>query len=180
MQNTPFDAPEQEAISPFDPSRDHSAQLTRRMYNLIMGGLVTAGFAVIAACALLAQAPAFLYAVVNNYLAISIGSFIASIAGIAVMHMGMKREGYGVTLAGYALLACSIGFTTGMVLPFYSLPSIPQRLCGHLHHLGAIHPVGNELPYVLRPHPGHRRNRADRPRRRRDRREHHGLCDGMV
>ena len=130
MQNTPFNAPEQAAISPFDPSRDHSAQLTRRTYNLIMGGLVTAGFAVIAACALLAQAPAFLYAVVDNYLAISIGSFIASIAGIAVMHMGMKREGYGVTLAGYALLVCSIGFTTGMVLPFYSLPSIANAFVG--------------------------------------------------
>ena len=127
MQNTPFNAPEQEAISPFDPSRDHSAQLTRRTYNLIMGGLVTAGFAVIAACALLAQAPAFLYAVVDNYLTISIGSFIASIAGIAVMHMGMKREGYGVTLAGYALLVCSIGLFT---LLGTSFPAFFARIQG--------------------------------------------------
>ena len=44
--------------------------------------------------------------------------------------MGMKREGYGVTLAGYALLVCSIGFTTGMVLPFYSLPSIANAFVG--------------------------------------------------
>lgn len=146
MQNIPFDAPEQEAISPFDPSRDHSAQLTRRTYNLIMGGLVTAGFAIIAACALLAQSPAFLYAVIDNYLAVSIGSLIASIAGIAVMHMGMKREGYGVTLAGFFILVASLGFTTGMILPFYSLPSIANAFVGTLIISALFTLLGTSFP----------------------------------
>lgn len=146
MENTPFDAPEQNAISPFDPSRDHSAQLTRRTYNLLMGGLVTAGFAVIALCALLSQSPSFLYAVMSNYLAFSIGSFVASIAGIIVMNVGMKREGYGVTLAGYALLVCSIGFATGLLLPFYNLPSIANAFVGTLIISALFTLLGSSFP----------------------------------
>lgn len=146
MQNTPFDTPEQEAISPFDPARDHSAPLTRSAYNLIMGGLVAGGFGVIALCALLAQSPAFLYAVIDNYVLVSVVSFAASIAGIIVMNMGMDREGYGMTLAGYCLLILSMGFTTGTLLPFFNLPSIANAFVGTLIISALFTLLGTSFP----------------------------------
>jgi len=121
---------DQAAISPFDPARDHSARLSRRAYNLIMGGLVMLGFLVIGACAALAATPGFLLAVYQNYFPIMLGSVIASLAGIIVLHLGMKREGFGMALAGYALVIGSIGFTTGLVLPMYDLPSIANAFVG--------------------------------------------------
>ena len=121
---------EERAISPFDPARDRSAHLSRRAYNLIMGGLVALGFAVIAACAALASTAGFLAAVYENYLMVTIGSFAVSIAGIFVVSAGMKREGYGMALAGYGLVIASIGFTTGLILPFYDLPSIANAFVG--------------------------------------------------
>ena len=40
MQDGPIQAPETREISPFDPARDHSAHLSRRTYNLLMGALI--------------------------------------------------------------------------------------------------------------------------------------------
>lgn len=121
---------DQAAISPFDPARDHSARLSRRAYNLIMGGLVVLGFLVIGACAALASTPGFLLAIYQNYFAVMLGSVAASIAGIVVLHLGMRREGFGMALAGYALVIASIGFTTGLILPMYDLPSIANAFVG--------------------------------------------------
>ena len=129
---SPFEqgAAEERAISPFDPARDHSSQLSRRAYNLVMGALVAFGFAVIAACAALASTPGFMMAVYQNYLLVMFGSLAVSIAGILVVGAGMKREGFGMALAGYALVVGSIGFTTGLILPFYDLPSIANAFVG--------------------------------------------------
>ena len=121
---------DERAIPPFDPARDHSARISRRLYNVIMGGLVIVGFAVIGACAALVTTPGFMLAVYQNYLPIMFGSVAASIAGIVVLNLGMKREGFGMALAGYALVVASIGFTTGLILPLYDLPSIANAFVG--------------------------------------------------
>lgn len=118
------------AASPFDAGADRSARLSRRTYNLLMGGLVALGFVVIGACALMTASPAFLLAVYENYLAVCLVSLAASIGGIAVLHAGMRREGFGMALAGYALVVCSMGFTTGLILPYYDLPSIANAFVG--------------------------------------------------
>lgn len=130
MEYGPVNTGEERAVSPFDPARDHSTALSRRTYNLLMGGLVMLGFAVIALCAGLASTPGFLYAVLDNYPAVTIGSLVASIAGVVVINLGMKREGFGMALGGYALVVCSIGFTTGLLLPLYDLPSIANAAVG--------------------------------------------------
>lgn len=130
MEYGPVNTGEERAISPFDPARDHSAPLSRRAYNLVMGGLVMLGFGVIALCAAIASTPGFLFAVIDNYLAVTLGSLAASIAGVVVINIGMKREGFGMALGGYALVVCSIGFTTGLALPLYDLPSIANAAVG--------------------------------------------------
>lgn len=130
MEYGPVEANEVRELSPFDPARDHSAHLSRRMYNIVMGGLVMLGFVVIALGAAFASTPAFLFAVIDNYLAVTIGSCVASIAGVVVINLGMKREGFGMALAGYALVVCSIGLTTGLILPLYDLPSIANAAVG--------------------------------------------------
>lgn len=130
MAQEPFVSQDERAITPFDPAFDHSSRLSRRTYNLLMGGLVVLGFAVIGACSFLVTAPSFLLAIYENYFAVMIGSLIASIAGVVVLNMGMKREGFGMALAGYALVVCSMGFTTGLILPYYSLPSIADAFVG--------------------------------------------------
>lgn len=121
---------DQAAISPFDPARDRSARLSRRVYNLIMGALVMLGFLVVGVCAALTATPGFLLAIYQNYFAVMLGSVAASVAGIVVLHLGMRREGFWMALAGYALVVASIGFTTGLILPMYDLPSIANAFVG--------------------------------------------------
>lgn len=130
MAHDPFASSEERAITPFDPAFDHSSTLSRRMYNLVMGGLVILGFAIIGICAGIATTPGFLYAVYQNYVAIMIGSTVVSFAGIFVISAGMKREGFGMALLGYFMVICSLGFTTGLILPAYNLPSIANAFVG--------------------------------------------------
>lgn len=130
MQDGPIQAPETREISPFDPARDHSAHLSRRTYNLLMGALIAFGFVVMGACAALATTPGFLLAIYEHWLPVTIGSFAASIAGIFVISAGMKREGYGMALAGYGLVVLSMGFATGLILPAYDIPSIANAFVG--------------------------------------------------
>ena len=125
-----FQAHEERQITPFDPELDHSAALSRRAYNLIMGGLVILGFAVMGACAYLTTTSGFLEAIYANYLPVMLGSTVLSVAGIFTLFAGMKREGLGLPLLGYALVVGSLGFTTGLILPFYSLPSIANAFVG--------------------------------------------------
>lgn len=130
MAHEPFTPTDETAITPFDPAFDHSAPLSRRAYNFIMGGLVLLGFGVIGACGLIATTPGFLMAVYQNYFLVTIVSLVASIGGIVTISAGMKREGFGMALAGYALVIGSMGFTTGLILPFYDLPSIANAFVG--------------------------------------------------
>ena len=53
-----------------------------------------------------------------------------SIGGFVVIMRGMRREGFGMALAGYAMVVVSMGFTTGLILPFYDLPSIANAFVG--------------------------------------------------
>ena len=129
-RNGPFGASEEQAISPFDPARDHSSKLTRGSYNLLMGGLVAAGFVVIALCGLLCSNASFLMSILQNYVFYAIGSLAVSIGGFVVIMRGMRREGFGMALAGYAMVVVSMGFTTGLILPFYDLPSIANAFVG--------------------------------------------------
>lgn len=134
------------AINPFDPARDRSARLSRRAYNLIMGGLVTLGFAIVGASGLIATSPGFLMAVYENYLAVMLGSVVASFVGIGVLSAGMKREGFGMALAGYALVVCSMGFTTGLILPFYDLPTIANAFVGTMLIAALFTLLGSTFP----------------------------------
>lgn len=129
-RNGPFGASEEQAISPFDPARDHSSKLTRGSYNLLMGGLVAAGFVVIALCGLLCTNVSFLMSILQNYVFYAIGSLAVSIGGFVFIMRGMRREGFGMALAGYAMVVVSMGFTTGLILPFYDLPSIANAFVG--------------------------------------------------
>ena len=134
-------------ITPFQESAiSGSTRLSRRGYNLLMGGLIFLGFVVVAAGAMIASSTGFLMAVLPYYLPVMIGSTIISIAGIFVLSAGMKREGLGLPLLGYAMVICSLGFTTGMVLPFYSLPSIVNAFVGTVLFTALFTLLGASFP----------------------------------
>ncbi|MBY4797096.1 Bax inhibitor-1 family protein [Collinsella sp. AGMB00827] len=130
MSNESLNIRDERTISPFDPTLDHSTRISRRQYNLIMGGLVTLGFAVIAAAAFLVMTPAFFFMVYENYGLVLLASVVVSIGGVFVLARGMRREGFGQALVGYGMIVGSIGFTTGMILPLYDLPSIANAFVG--------------------------------------------------
>lgn len=131
MSYGPFEnAREEREITPFDPAFDHSATLSRRAYNLIMGGMVLLGFVVIALCASIAGTYDFQVMLSQHYQAIMIASIAVPIAGIVALVAGMRGKGLALPLLGYALIVGSIGFTTGIILPFYSLPSIMNAFVG--------------------------------------------------
>ena len=122
--------PANTSISPLDPAYDRSALLSPRAYYALMGMFVFIGFAVVGACGALAATPGFLRAVADSYFLVMIGSVVVSIAGVVVLNVGMKRTGLGLPLLGYAMIVCSIGFTTGLVLPYYDLPSVANAFVG--------------------------------------------------
>ena len=117
-------------ITPFDPAYDRTSLLSQRAYYALMGLFVFIGFAVVGVCGFIATTPGFLYAVAQHYLAVMIGSVAVSIGGVVVLQIGMRRTGLALPLLGYAMVVCSIGFTTGLVLPFYDLPTIANAFVG--------------------------------------------------
>lgn len=116
--------------SPIVSDRPAPKLISRRLYNMLLVGLVLLSFVVMAVCSQVASTADFIIGVANNYFGFMIGCLVASIAGIVVMSIGRSKESLPMGIVGYALFTLSFGFTTSLTLSFYSLESISMAFTG--------------------------------------------------
>ncbi len=120
----------QNGVEPYSPfgaqqSRTGNAgELSIRAYGLALTGLVLAGFLVMGICANLFTSPQFIFAFIDHYFAISLGSCVLSIVGIVMMGAAKKSESVGLSLAGYAIFVLSFGFTASAITLSYTSQTI--------------------------------------------------------
>lgn len=119
----------QNGVEPYSPfsveeRRGRARELSIRGYGLALTGLVLAGFLVMGICASLFTSPQFIFAIMDHYFAISLGSSILSIVGIVMMSSARKSERVGLSLAGYAVFVLSFGFTAAAITLSYTSQTI--------------------------------------------------------
>lgn len=98
--------------------------ISRRLYNVVLTGLVVLSFVIMAACSYFTNTIAFAYFVIQNPLAFTFGTIGGSIVGLICMSIGRSKENLALALVGYAVFSLTFGFTTSLALSYYSLASI--------------------------------------------------------
>ena len=91
--------------------------ISRRAYNFLTFGIVTASFALvwITQTVFNLQAPG---------LPVSIAAIVASFVGIFVLGAGKKRQSIPMTLVGYLLFTCTFGVSLTFVLARYNIGTV--------------------------------------------------------
>ena len=112
-----------ELQSPFVEAQG-SPRISVRAYNLIMAGLILAGFVVMGMGSLWARTLSFQLMFANNFALLFYGPLIASIVGIVMMSIAAGRQSTGLSLAGFAVFVAGFGITAGVALSTYDLPAI--------------------------------------------------------
>ena len=98
--------------------------ISRRLYNLVLTGLVVLSFVVMGVCAQYTSTYAFLVFLMNNTMLFTVGTLVASIGGIILMSIARAKENLALGLVGYVLFSVSFGFTTSFILSAYSMETI--------------------------------------------------------
>lgn len=98
--------------------------ISRRMYNLVLTGLVVLSFAVMGACSQMTSTLDFWLFVGRNPMMFTLLTLAGSIGGIITMSIGRARESLTLGMIGYTLFTLTFGFTTSMTLSMYSMESI--------------------------------------------------------
>ncbi len=98
--------------------------ISRRLYNVVLTGLVVLSFVVMAACSYFTNTITFAYFVIQNPLAYMLATIGGSIVGLICMSIGRSKENLALALVGYAVFSLTFGFTTSFALSYYSLASI--------------------------------------------------------
>ena len=98
--------------------------ISRRMYNLVLTGLVLLSFAIMGACSQMTSTLDFWMFVGRNPLMFTLLTLVGSIGGIITMSIGRARESLRLGMIGYTLFTLTFGFTTSMTLSMYSMESI--------------------------------------------------------
>lgn len=101
-----------------------SPRISVRTYNLIMAGLILAGFVVMGVGSLWARTLSFQLMLMNNFMLFFFGPLIASIVGIVMMSIAAGKQSIGLSLAGFAVFVAGFGITAGVALSTYDLPAI--------------------------------------------------------
>lgn len=105
--------------------REPAPQLiSRRLYNLVLTGLVLLSFVIMAACSQMTSTLAFWMFVSANPLTFTLLTLVGSFGGIIVMSIARSRENLTLGMIGYTIFTLTFGFTTSMVLSMYSLDTI--------------------------------------------------------
>lgn len=155
MNNDQWQTGNQGGIEPYSPfsvegqCAGNGGRLSVRAYGLLLTALVLAGFLVMGACASLFSNVSFLLAVLDNYFAISVVSFIASIAGIIMMGRGKSAESVGLSLTGYILFVLSFGFTTSTIFLMYSAQTISTAFLATAGIVTVFACLGIAVPHVF-------------------------------
>lgn len=98
--------------------------ISRRLYNLVLTGLVLLSFVIMAACSQMTSTLAFWMFVSANPLMFTLLTLVGSFGGIIVMSIARSRENLTLGMIGYTIFTLTFGFTTSMVLSMYSLDTI--------------------------------------------------------
>lgn len=98
--------------------------ISRRLYNLVLTGLVLLSFAIMAACSQMTSTLEFWMFVQRNPLLFTLLTLVGSFGGIIVMNIARARENLSLGMIGYTVFTLTFGFTTSMVLSMYSLDTI--------------------------------------------------------
>lgn len=99
-------------------------QVSVRVYNLVLAGLILLGFVVMGAGVNLVATPAFQLWMYDNILLYLVGTLAGTIAGILLMSSAVKRQSVARSLVGYALFTCTFGLMTSIAVMNYDLPTI--------------------------------------------------------
>lgn len=98
--------------------------ISRRLYNLLLTGLILASFAIMGVCSYMTSTADFQVWLAQNSFVYMIGTMIGSFGGLIAMNIGRSRENLTLAFIGYALFTLTFGFTTSLALSYYSLESI--------------------------------------------------------
>ena len=90
--------------------------ISRRLYNVVLTGIVLLSFVVMAASSHITATADFQIFVGNNALTYSVATIVASIVGIVLMNVALRaKENLPIAVVGYALFALSFGFAVSFV-----------------------------------------------------------------
>ena len=89
--------------------------ISRRLYNVVLTGIVLLSFVVMAASSHITATADFQIFVGNNALTYSVATIVASIVGIVLMNVARAKENLPIAVVGYALFALSFGFAVSFV-----------------------------------------------------------------
>lgn len=98
--------------------------ISRRLYNLLLAGLIVLSFVIMGACSYVSTTADFQIWVSNNALLYTLAVLFGSLGGLIIMNIGQAKENLLAGLIGYALFTLTFGFTTSLALSYYSLESI--------------------------------------------------------
>ena len=136
------------ALTTEEPHGD-GKPLSLRGYVLALTGLVFLGFVVMGVCASLFADIRFLLFLMNNYLLVTIVSFVASIAGLVMMGRAKSIQSVGLSVAGYAVFILSFGFTTSTILLNYSSQTISTAFLATAGIVAVFSCLGVAFPKVF-------------------------------
>lgn len=111
---------------PVEVPSSRARQLSPRMFNFIVSGLIFLGFCVMGLGTYYTGSMAFarMMATGSGALGFIVGTLVGTVVGIVVMSAGAKRQSSAISLVGYAVFAASFGLMSSTALIAYDLPTI--------------------------------------------------------
>ena len=98
--------------------------ISRRLYNLVLTGLIVLSFAIMGACSQITSTLEFWMFVSRNPLMFSMLTLVGSFGGLIVMSIARARENITMGMIGFTIFTLTFGFTTSLALTMYSLETI--------------------------------------------------------
>ncbi len=98
--------------------------ISRRMYNLVLAGLIVLSFGVMGVCSTLTGTMQFMVWLGRNAFMFLMLTLAGTIGGLITMSIGRAKENLVLSAIGYILFSVTFGFTTSFALSMYSLESI--------------------------------------------------------
>ncbi len=99
--------------------------LSARAFNLLMSGLIFAGFCLMGAATYITGTREFMMTMATGAgFGVMLGSLVVTIVGMVIMTVAASRQSAGMSLVGYVLFAGAFGFTASLALVTYDLPTI--------------------------------------------------------
>ncbi|MDN0069763.1 Bax inhibitor-1 family protein [Collinsella ihumii] len=136
-------------VSPLHVERT-APTISPRMFNLVIAGLIFAGFCVMGIGTHIVTSPAFMSWLVRHPIMYLVISLVGSIAGIVIMSGAVKRQSVARSLIGYALFVCTFGLLCSMAVSAYDLPTVNAAFTATAGITVVFGALGLVIPQVFR------------------------------